>query len=105
MVKSSNNQKSTTFGINNKVLKGMHYVMLLIMLHITFVAPAQGIVLAYKQGFAIQSHGNSYLRQDDFNRKISNHLPIILWNILSYFKLENMILHIKDQKANSTLQF
>ncbi|MFN5774306.1 hypothetical protein [Flavobacterium sp.] len=70
MVKSSNNQKSKTFGINNKVLKGMHYVMLLIMLHITFVAPAQGIILAYKQGFAIQS-GNFQIGQNDFNGRTS----------------------------------
>ena len=70
MVKRSINQKKTTFGINNKILKGMHYLMLFIMLHITFVAPAQGIILAYKQGFAIQS-GNFHIGQNDFNGRIS----------------------------------
>ena len=64
MVKRSINQKKTTFGINNKILKGMHYLMLFIMLHITFVAPAQGIILAYNQNFSIKSQ-NSYLNQNN----------------------------------------
>lgn len=107
MVKSSNNQKSTTFGINNKVLKGMHYVMLLIMLHITFVAPAQGIILAYKQGFSIQS-GNFHIGQNDFNGRISRekqyeNLPNNRYTTVVNEESQNSILATKEVKEEITI--
>ena len=71
MKNSTNTSKNRTFGINNYVIKAMHYFILIIMLHITFIVPAQNVSLAYKKVFkTLKSQGN--FNQNNYFQLVNN---------------------------------
>ena len=59
MEKSNHNLTTKKLGMNKKITKGMHYFMLFIMLHITFIVPAHEVAIVYKETFnRIKLHTN-----------------------------------------------
>ena len=81
MKKSNRNLTNKNLEVSKKIIKGMHYFMLFIMLHITFIVPAHEAALVYRETFkTLKLH--SYLsfilpNKEKYNTSLITTTPFI----------------------------